>query len=199
MSWPRTHGSKVFYIAQCFNHGSNIAMLCLGHREPVVQIPYLYVAQFVHFLISTVTSPVTVQINYIIFFILINIIEKFRDASAKCAQRQTMGVGMPIKELGMPIKEFGKRRTSSAPYTLTLYADFLLNDSIGIFMRYPCLKIISVFHITLTSPTYYFRYVKAVFIHSMLCNSVQSKFKLIKIISNFDQNFVAVGLSVKIK
>ena len=32
---------------------------------------------------------------------------------------------------------------------LILYS-FFLNDSIGIFMRYPCLKIMSVFHITLT-------------------------------------------------
>ena len=35
---------------------------------------------------------------------------------------------------------FGKRRTSSAPYTETLYADFFLDNSIGFFMRYPCLK-----------------------------------------------------------
>ena len=32
---------------------------------------------------------------------------------------------------------------------LILYSDFFLDDSIGIFMRYPCLKIMSVFHITL--------------------------------------------------
>ena len=43
---------------------------------------------------------------------------------------------------------FGKRRTSSAPYMLILYSVFF-NDSIGIFMKYPCLKIMSVFHITL--------------------------------------------------
>ena len=43
---------------------------------------------------------------------------------------------------------FGKRRTSSAPYMLILYSVFF-NDAIGIFMRYPCLKIMSVFHITL--------------------------------------------------
>ena len=29
---------------------------------------------------------------------------------------------------------------SSAPYTQTLSTDFFLDDSIGIFMRYPCLK-----------------------------------------------------------
>ena len=40
---------------------------------------------------------------------------------------------------------FGKRRTSSAPYLLILYSVFFCNDSIGIFMRYPCLKIMSVF------------------------------------------------------
>ena len=44
---------------------------------------------------------------------------------------------------------FGKRRTSSTPYMLILYSVFFLNDSIGIFMRYPSLKIMSVFHITL--------------------------------------------------
>ena len=32
---------------------------------------------------------------------------------------------------------------------LILYSVFLWNDSIGIFMRYPCLKIMSIFHITL--------------------------------------------------
>ena len=46
---------------------------------------------------------------------------------------------------------FGIRRTSSAPFMLILYSVFFFffNDSIGIFMRYPCLKIMSVFHITL--------------------------------------------------
>ena len=29
------------------------------------------------------------------------------------------------------------------------YTEFFFNDSIGIFMIYPCLKIMSVFHITL--------------------------------------------------
>ena len=32
---------------------------------------------------------------------------------------------------------------------LILYSDFFLDDSIGIFMRYPCMKIMSVFHIIL--------------------------------------------------
>ena len=34
---------------------------------------------------------------------------------------------------------------------LILYSDFYLGDSIGIFMRYPCLKIMSVFRITLNA------------------------------------------------
>ena len=39
--------------------------------------------------------------------------------------------------------------TSSAPNMLVLYSVCYFNDSIGIFMRYLCLKIMSVFHITL--------------------------------------------------
>ena len=39
---------------------------------------------------------------------------------------------------------FGKRRRSSAPYMLILYSDFFFSDdSIGIFMRYPCLKVVN--------------------------------------------------------
>ena len=37
---------------------------------------------------------------------------------------------------------------------LILYSDLFLDASIGIFMRYPCLKIMSVFHITLSRPVY---------------------------------------------
>ena len=34
-------------------------------------------------------------------------------------------------------------------YVNTILKSVFFNDSIGIFMRYPCLKIMSVFHITL--------------------------------------------------
>ena len=38
---------------------------------------------------------------------------------------------------------------------LILYSVFFWNDSIGIFMRYSCLKIMSVFHITLRLTFFY--------------------------------------------
>ena len=55
-------------------------------------------------------------------------------------------VGSRSARLRRPMREATAWRTCM--YMLILYSVFF-NDSIGIFMRYPCLKIMSVFHITL--------------------------------------------------
>ena len=51
-----------------------------------------------------------------------------------------------------------KTNIKRSVYVNTILSFFFWNGSIGIFMRYPCLKIMSVFHITLTVSlrNYYF-------------------------------------------